>query len=61
MKTPNPSSFGVWGVIGKKVEAKNPNGVSAKCAIAEALPKGPAKKRVGDPRGGWVGQSTKKD
>jgi hypothetical protein len=33
MKPPNPSSFGVWGVIGKKVEAKNPNGVSAKCAI----------------------------
>jgi hypothetical protein len=33
MKTPNPSSFGVWGVIGKKVEAKNPNGVTAKCAI----------------------------
>jgi hypothetical protein len=23
--------------------------------------KGPAKKKVGDPRGGWVGQSTKKD
>ena len=33
MKTPNPRCFGVWGVIGKKVEAKNPNGVSAKCAI----------------------------
>jgi hypothetical protein len=30
LKTPNPSSFGDWGVIGKKVEAKNPNGVSAK-------------------------------
>jgi hypothetical protein len=23
--------------------------------------KGPAKKKTGDPRGGWVGQSTKKD
>jgi hypothetical protein len=33
LKTPNPSSFGDWGVIGKKIEAKNPNGVSAKCAI----------------------------
>ena len=33
MKTPNPRCFGVWVVIGKKVEAKNPNGVSAKCAI----------------------------
>jgi hypothetical protein len=30
MKTPNPRCFGVWVVIGKKVEAKNPNGVSAK-------------------------------
>jgi hypothetical protein len=26
LKTPNPSSFGDWGVIGKKVEAKNPTG-----------------------------------
>jgi hypothetical protein len=33
LKTPNPSSFGVRGFIGKKVEAKNSNGVSAKCAI----------------------------
>jgi hypothetical protein len=31
-KNPNPRCFGVWVVIGKKVEAKNPNGVSAKCA-----------------------------
>jgi hypothetical protein len=35
MKTLNPRCFGVWGVIGKKVEAKNPNGVSAKCAIVD--------------------------
>jgi hypothetical protein len=33
LKTPNPSSFGHRVCIGKKVEAKNPNGVSAKCAI----------------------------
>jgi hypothetical protein len=33
MKTPNPRCFGVWVVIGKKVEAKNPNEVSAKCAM----------------------------
>jgi hypothetical protein len=39
LKTPNPSSFGDWGVIGKKVEAKNPNGVSAKCEIVKKLMK----------------------
>jgi hypothetical protein len=33
MITPNPRYFGVWGVIGKRVEVENPNGVSAKCAI----------------------------
>ena len=33
LKTPNPSSFGHRVCLGKKVEAKNPNGVSAKCAI----------------------------
>jgi hypothetical protein len=33
MKTPNPRCFGVWGVIGRKAEVQNPNGVSAKCAI----------------------------
>jgi hypothetical protein len=33
MKTPNPRCVGVWGVIGKKIEAKKPNRVSAKCAI----------------------------
>jgi hypothetical protein len=33
MITPNPRCFGVWGVIGKRVEVENPNGVSAKCAI----------------------------
>jgi hypothetical protein len=37
MITPNPRCFGVWGVIGKRVEVENPNGVSAKCAIAEWL------------------------
>jgi hypothetical protein len=37
MKALNPRCFGVWGVIGKKVEAKNPNGVSAKCAISIAV------------------------
>ena len=35
MKTPNPRCFGVWGGIGRKAEVQNPNGVSAKCAIAE--------------------------
>ena len=33
LKPPNPSSFGVRGVIGKKAEVQNPNRVSAKCAI----------------------------
>jgi hypothetical protein len=33
LKPPNPSSFRVRGFIGKKVEGKNLNGVSAKCAI----------------------------
>ena len=38
MITPNPRCFGVWGVIGKRVEVENPNGVSAKCAIVGSLP-----------------------
>jgi hypothetical protein len=29
--------------------------------FAAASIKGPAKKNIGDPRGGWVGQSTEKD
>jgi hypothetical protein len=33
LKTPNPSSVGHWVCLGKKVVGKNPNGVSAKCAI----------------------------
>jgi hypothetical protein len=33
MKALNPRCFGVWGVVGKKAEVKNPNRVSAKCAI----------------------------
>jgi hypothetical protein len=33
MKTLKPSSFGDWGLIGKKVVAKEANRVSAKCAI----------------------------
>jgi hypothetical protein len=37
MITPNPRCFGVWGVIGKRVEVENPNGVSAKCAICPGL------------------------
>jgi hypothetical protein len=37
LKTPNPSSFGHRVCLGKKVEAKNPNGVSAKCAIVILL------------------------
>jgi hypothetical protein len=37
METPNPRCFGVWGVIGKKFEAKKSNRVSAKCAIHRAL------------------------
>jgi hypothetical protein len=36
LKTPNPSSFGHRVCLGKKVEAKNPNGVSAKCAIGNS-------------------------
>jgi hypothetical protein len=36
-------------------------GVQKHHAGAFAFAKGPAKKKVGDPRGGWVGQSTKKD
>jgi hypothetical protein len=34
MKSPNPSSFDVRGVVDKKVVAKKPNRVSAKCAIS---------------------------
>jgi hypothetical protein len=34
LKTPNPSSFGHRVCLDKKVVGKNPNGVSAKCAIA---------------------------
>jgi hypothetical protein len=39
MKAPNPRCFGVWGVIviGKKVEAKKSNRVSAKCAITRKV------------------------
>jgi hypothetical protein len=33
LKTPNPSSFAHRVCLGKKVVGKNPNGVSAKCAI----------------------------
>jgi hypothetical protein len=33
LKPQNPSSFGVRGFMGKKIEGKNSNGVSAKCAI----------------------------
>jgi hypothetical protein len=33
----NPRCFGVWGVIGRKAEVQNPNGVSAKCAIDQLL------------------------
>jgi hypothetical protein len=33
LKTPNPSSFGHRVCPSKKVVGKNPNGVSAKCAI----------------------------
>jgi hypothetical protein len=33
MKTLNPSSFGVRGVVCKKVVGKKPNWVSANCAI----------------------------
>jgi hypothetical protein len=36
LKPPNPSSFRVWGVMGKKEEVQNPNRVSAKCAIHAA-------------------------
>jgi hypothetical protein len=58
LKTPNPSSFGHWVCLSKKVVGKNPNGVSAKCAVC---PRGRQKNKIGDPRGGWVDQSTKKD
>jgi hypothetical protein len=34
MKTLKPGSFGHRGCLGKKVEAKEANRVSAKCAIA---------------------------
>ena len=37
LKTPNPSSFGHWVCLGKKVVGKNPNGVSAKCAIGSRV------------------------
>jgi hypothetical protein len=37
LKTPNPSSFGHWVCLGKKVVGKNPNGVSAKCVIKGLL------------------------
>jgi hypothetical protein len=43
MITPNPRCFGVWGVIGKRVEVENPNGVSAKCAINTGLGGGAAR------------------
>jgi hypothetical protein len=39
MKIPNPKDFGVWvwgvgvGVVGKKIEARKSNRISAKCAI----------------------------
>jgi hypothetical protein len=33
----NPRCFGIWGAIGKKVEAEKPNRVSAKCAIKARL------------------------
>jgi hypothetical protein len=33
MKALNPSSFGVRGVVGKKVVGKKPKWVSANCAI----------------------------
>jgi hypothetical protein len=33
MKAPKPGSFGHRGCLGKKVEAKEANRVSAKCAI----------------------------
>jgi hypothetical protein len=37
MKTLKPGSFGHRGCLGKKVEAKEANRVSAKCAIVEVL------------------------
>jgi len=60
LKTPNPSSFGHRVCLGKKVEAKNPNGVSAKCAIgriSSASPQLGAAKR-GQEAGVAPGRST---
>jgi hypothetical protein len=52
MKAPDPKYFGVcvWGGIGKKAEVQKPNRVQ-----------GAAKRKNGNPRGGWVGQRPKKD
>jgi hypothetical protein len=48
-----------------KAEAKAvPHLHMASAVVAAAqrqTAKGPPKKEIGDPRGGWVGQSTKKD
>jgi hypothetical protein len=51
LKTPNPSSFGHWVCLGKKVVGKNPNGVSAKCAIDGPHPA--LSLALGSGRGGW--------
>jgi hypothetical protein len=54
---PGYSFFGgpLRGFLGRALRA-------ALCAAAAGrLSKGPAPKKIGDPRGGWVGQSTKKD
>jgi hypothetical protein len=47
MITPNPRCFGAWGVIGKRVEVENPNGVSAKCAISRWERQGLGESAVG--------------
>jgi hypothetical protein len=57
LKPPNPSSFGVRGVIGKKAEEKNPNRVSAKCAISRAFVPCPSRGQLRTPCDGlrsWV-------
>jgi hypothetical protein len=53
MKILKPVSFGNRGGLGKKVEAKTANGISAKCAISASAAHKERRRR----RGGDVGRT----
>jgi hypothetical protein len=55
LKSLNPRCFGVWGVIGKRIEVEKPNRVSAKCAVlghnrARKFSRGGQRKKTGEQR-----------